>query len=654
MTDSPDSPDLHTIFGMDDQPASSEPTIEIERDVGAADGLSGASALDEPLGETGLVTAADDDDGPRANIMLEVPSAPSAQPGHEGAKEGEWKGITRATRRGSRARFLTDVIVELGFATDEQVKDAVESSRSTGTTPEKVLLASNAISADQLARALAERYGLDHLDLSVFQVDMTAANCITTAAAKRYHAVPVAFVGERTLLVAMADPSNVLAVDDIAIMTGREVRVAVAAPDDVAALISKLNRLDESVGEEAVEEQPQAGDVVDLRESPDDAPVVKLVNQIVAQAVELGASDVHLSPHEHDLRVRFRVDGVLQDITTVPRKTATGMISRVKIMAELNIAEKRLPQDGRVGLIVDGRRIDLRAVTLPSVHGEAIVLRVLDKDGAVVDLDELGLGQAERERFETAFHQAHGAVLVTGPTGSGKSTTLYAALQVLNTPERNILTVEDPVEYQMEGLTQLQVSNKRGLTFAAGLRSMMRADPDVIMVGEIRDRETAQIAVESALTGHLVLSTLHTNDAPSAITRLIEMGIEPFLVASALDCVVAQRLARVLCTTCKRRTIVPTDVLHANGFKALVDLEGYEPVGCRRCNGSGYRGRIGLYEVMKVTPEVQAVALERRSAEEICEIAVRQGMRRLRDDGLEKARQGLTSIAEVLRVVGST
>src|SRR5205085_1107343 len=399
-----------------------------------------------------------DDDGPRANIMLEVPSAPSVQPGHEGAKEGEWKGITRATRRGSRARFLTDVIVELGFATDEQVKDAVESSRSTGTTPEKVLLASNAISADQLARALAERYGLDHLDLSVFQVDMTAANCITTAAAKRYHAVPVAFVGERTLLVAMADPSNVLAVDDIAIMTGREVRVAVAAPDDVAALISKLNRLDESVGEEAVEEQPQAGDVVDLRESPDDAPVVKLVNQIVAQAVELGASDVHLSPHEHDLRVRFRVDGVLQDITTVPRKTATGMISRVKIMAELNIAEKRLPQDGRVGLIVDGRRIDLRAVTLPSVHGEAIVLRVLDKDGAVVRLEELGLGEAERERFERAFHQAHGAVLVTGPTGSGKSTTLYAALQVLNTPERNILTVEDPVEYQMEGLTQLQVS----------------------------------------------------------------------------------------------------------------------------------------------------------------------------------------------------
>jgi type IV pilus assembly protein PilB len=547
------------------------------------------------------------------------------------------------------------VIVELGFATDEQVKDAIEASRSTGTTPEKVLISSHAINSDQLARALAERYGLDHLDLSVFQVDMGAANCITTAAARRYQAVPVAFIDDRTLLVAMADPANVLAVDDIAIMTGREVRVAVGAPDDVAALITKLNRLDASVGDGALgDEEVREDEVVDLRESTDEAPVVKLVNQVIAQAVELGASDVHLSPHEHDLRVRFRIDGVLQDVTTVPRKTAAGVISRVKIMAELDIAEKRLPQDGRVGLVVDGRRIDLRAVTLPSVHGEAIVLRVLDKDGSVVKLEELGLGGAERERFEHAFHQAHGAVLTTGPTGSGKSTTLYAALQVLNTPERNILTVEDPVEYQIEGITQLQVSNKRGLTFAAGLRSMVRADPDVIMVGEIRDRETAQIAVESALTGHLVLSTLHTNDAPSAITRLIEMGIEPFLVASALDCVVAQRLARVLCTTCKRRTIVPTDVLRVNGFKALVDLEGYEPVGCRRCNGTGYRGRIGLYEVMKVTPEIQAVALERRSAEEICEVAVHQGMRRLRDDGLEKARQGITSIPEVLRVVGSS
>ncbi len=283
--------------------------------------------------------------------------------------------------------------------------------------------------------------------------------------------------------------------------------------------------------------------------------------------------------------MRFRIDGVLQDVTTVQRRIAAGVISRVKIMAELNIAERRLPQDGRVGLAVDGHHVDLRVVTLPSVHGEAIVMRVLDKDAIVVELDALGMAEAERERFERAFHETHGAVLVTGPTGSGKSTTLYAALQRLNTAEKNIITVEDPVEYEMAGLTQVQVSAKVGLTFAAGLRSMVRADPDVIMVGEIRDRETAQIAIESALTGHLVLSTLHTNDAPSAITRLVEMGIEPFLVASALDCIVAQRLARKLCSSCKRRTIIPAEILRENGYKALVDLEAYEPVGCRRCGG---------------------------------------------------------------------
>jgi type IV pilus assembly protein PilB len=457
--------------------------------------------------------------------------------------------------------------------------------------------------------------------------------------------------------VAMADPSNVLAVDDIAIMTGYEVRVAVAPPEDIANLISRLDRLEDVVSEQdgRVEELEQDGaEVVDLRETADDAPVVKLVNQIVAQAVEQGASDVHLAPDGRELRVRFRVDGVLHDVTTVPRRMAGGAVSRVKIMAEMNIAEKRLPQDGRVGLTVDGRHIDLRVVTLPSVHGEAVVMRVLDKESVVTRLDKLGMSDSDRNRFERACHETHGAVLVTGPTGSGKSTTLYAALQMLNTPEKNIITVEDPVEYEMEGLTQLQVAAKFGLTFAAGLRSMVRADPDVIMVGEIRDGETARIAVESALTGHLVLSTLHTNDAPSAITRLIEMGIEPFLVASALDCVVAQRLARMLCPNCKRRTIVSAEVLRENGYKALVDLEAYEPVGCRRCGGSGYRGRLGLYEVMSVSSEVRSLALERRPAEEMREVAVRQGMRRLRDDGLEKVKQGRTSIAEIARVIGSS
>jgi type IV pilus assembly protein PilB len=627
------SPDLHAIFGIDET-------------------LAGADG-DHPSAGNGAI---------EHSVGIAAPEAPPADApiaSREGADDGDepgHRGLTKPSRRGSSSRFLTDVIIDLGLVPRPRVEEAIESSRSTGTTPERVLVNDGALTNDGLARALAERYGLDHLDLSVFSVDMGAANLVTTSAAKRYQAVPVAFIDKRTLLVAMTDPSNVLAVDDIAIMTGYEVRVGVAAPEDIAALISRLDRLEDVVSNaDTIAEEAEEGgaEVVDLRDTADDAPVIKLVNQIVGQAVELHASDIHLAPDGKEVRVRFRVDGVLQDVTTVPRRMAAGVVSRVKIMADLDISEKRIPQDGRVGLTVDNRHVDLRVVTLPSVHGESIVMRILDKDSVVMKLEKLGLADTERERFERAFGESHGAVLVTGPTGSGKSTTLYAALLALNTPEKNIITVEDPVEYQVEGITQVQVSPKAGLTFATGLRAMVRADPDVIMVGEIRDRETAQIAIESALTGHLVLSTLHTNDAPSAITRLVEMGIEPFLVASALDCVLAQRLVRTLCANCKQRTIVSADVMRDNGYKALVDLEAYEPVGCRRCGGSGYRGRAGIYEVMSVTSEIRSLALERRSADELREVAVRQGMRRLRDDGLEKVRKGITSMAEIARVIGS-
>jgi type IV pilus assembly protein PilB len=615
--------------------------------VGAVSAVDGGTDLNEIFGveeqpPAVVVTL------PEREQQEPAPEAPKAPAAPEGRV-----GITSPTRRGSSSRFLTDVIVEMGLVARERVDDAIATSRSSGTTPERVLVDEGALSHDGLARALAERYGLDHLDLGVFQVDMGAANLVTTAAAKRYQAVPVAFVDKRTLLVAMTDPSNVLAVDDIAIMTGYEVRVAVAAPEDIVALISRLDRLDDVVSGQLAEAEETEAEVVELHETDDDAPIIKLVNQIVAQAVEQGASDVHITPDGKETRVRFRVDGVLADVTTVPRKMGPGVVSRIKIMSELDISERRVPQDGRVGLTVDGRHVDLRVVTLPSVHGESIVMRILDKDSVVMKLEKLGMGDEDRERFEHAFHQTHGAVLVTGPTGSGKSTSLYAALQALNTPEKNIITVEDPVEYQVEGITQVQVSAKAGLTFATGLRAMVRADPDVIMVGEIRDKETAQIAVESALTGHLVLSTLHTNDAPSAITRLIEMGIEPFLVASALDCVLAQRLVRTLCSHCKKRTIITAEVLRQNGYKALVDLEAYEPGGCRRCSGSGYRGRAGIYEVMRVTPEIRRLALERRAAEDLRDVAVQQGMRQLRDDGLEKVRQGRTSIAELSRVLGA-
>ncbi|MGO9322633.1 MAG: GspE/PulE family protein [Solirubrobacteraceae bacterium] len=637
MSDLPQTdPDLHAIFGIDGaSDDGGDHVISVER----------AASADVELER---IAGADLDADPYSQDQ------PGGADGQATSAEG-YTGITKPSRRGSSQRFLTDVIVDMGLATRGQVEDALESSRVSGTTPERALLDSGAITQDALARALAERYGLDHLDLGVFSVDMAAANLVSTTVAKRYQTVPVAFADKRTLLVAMADPSNVLAVDDIAIMTGYEIRVAVAPPDDIATLISRLDRLEDVVGEsaEVLDDGEDGAEVVALHETSEDAPVIKLVNQLVAQAVERGASDIHLAPDGRELRVRFRVDGVLADVTTVQRRMAAGVISRIKIMAELNIAEKRLPQDGRVGLVVDGRHVDLRVVTLPSVHGEGIVMRVLDKESVVVALDKLGMADPERERFERACRETHGAVLVTGPTGSGKSTTLYAALQLLNTPEKNIITVEDPVEYEMTGLTQVQVSAKVGLTFAAGLRSMVRADPDIIMVGEIRDRETAQIAVESALTGHLVLSTLHTNDAPSAITRLIEMGVEPFLVASALDCVVAQRLARMLCPSCKRRTIIPAKVLRESGYRARVELEAYEPVGCRRCGGSGYRGRLGLYEVMKMSPEIQALALERSPAEKIRDLAVSQGMTRLRDDGLQKVRQGRTSMAEIARVIGT-
>jgi type IV pilus assembly protein PilB len=568
----------------------------------------------------------------------------------------DWNGITPPQVRGGTTRFLSDVIIQLGYAPHETVQAALETARQQGTTPESILLDQGAISQDQLSRAIAARHGLDHIDLSVFKVDMAAANLISSSNAKRYDAVPISFVNERTVLVAMADPSNVLIRDDVALLTGYEVRAAVASREDIAALITRLTRLDDVVASTSMEgeEQPEsAAEIVDLRESADDAPVIKLVNQIVAQAVEQGASDIHFQPAGKEMAVRFRIDGVLQTSTTVPRRMVAGVVSRIKIMSDLDIAERRIPQDGRVGLKVDGHHVDLRIVTLPSVHGEGVVMRILDKDSVRMDLDRLGMAEQQRTRFSRSIRQAYGAVLVTGPTGSGKSTSLYAALTEINTPEKNIITIEDPVEYQLEGITQVQTNPRAGLTFANGLRSMMRADPDIIMVGEIRDRETAQIAIEAALTGHLVLSTLHTNDAPGAITRLVEMGIEPFLVSSAVDCVVAQRLARTLCQHCKERTILSAEVLRDHGFHSVVDVEAYEPKGCSRCAMSGYKGRMGLYEVMMVNEEIRDLAIARASADQIAEVAVRNGMQRLREDGLEKVKQGRTSIAEVSRVTGS-
>ena len=577
---------------------------------------------------------------------MSLAESPTPAPGHD------LPGLTAPASRGRSTRFIGDIVVDLGFAHREGVEAAIAESRAKGRRTGEVLVERGVLTPDQLARVVAERFGVDHLDLGVFKVDMGAANLLPSSAAKRYGAVPVRLIDNRTLLVAMIDPGNVLAVDDISLMSGYDVRAAVAPEEDINNLIQRMNTLDQVEVEEAIEDDGNA-EIVDLRESAGDAPVIKLVNSLIGQGVEQGASDIHFEPVEGDLVVRYRVDGVLAEATRVPRRLVAGVISRIKIMSDLDIAERRVPQDGRVALNIDGRTVDVRVATLPLVGGEAAVMRVLDKDGAQIDLDKLGMQAEERDRFVKAFSRPHGAVLVTGPTGSGKTTTLYGALQQLHTPDKNIITIEDPVEYELSGVKQMQVNTKAGLHFATGLRSMMRADPDIIMVGEIRDRETAQIAVEAALTGHLVLSTLHTNDAPSAVARLIEMGVEPFLVASAVDCVVAQRLARRLCEHCKNRVVIDGQIVREHGFHVdAPQIEVFEPAGCSRCGGGGYKGRIGLYEVMPVNDEIRSLAVTRASADAIADAAVRAGMRRLRDEGFEKVRAGMTSLAELARVTG--
>jgi type IV pilus assembly protein PilB len=538
-------------------------------------------------------------------------------------------GLTPPTKRTGVKRRIGDVIVQLGFAEREVVERVVDHRRTDGVP---------------LGQALIEA-GI------VFDVDKGAAAMIDGEKARRYRTIPIAFLAERTLLVATADPANLLALDDITMATGYEVRRAVASPEHIDALIEQLGTLESSVHE--VEDDEHEAEVIELRESADEAPVVKLVHAVIADAVRRGASDIHFEPRGQDMRVRFRVDGVVFDSTTVPRHLISGLVSRIKIMAELDIADKRRPQDGRIGLSVDGNYVDLRVATLPVVRGEAVVMRILDSRHTAMALDGLGMDEVDQQRFETAIGATHGAILVTGPTGSGKTTTLYAGMAELNSPDRTIVTVEDPVEYELEGIKQVQVNPKAGVTFASGLRALLRADPDIVMVGEVRDLETAKMAVESALTGHLVLTTLHANDAPLAAVRLIEMGIEPFLVTSSVECVVAQRLVRRLCE-CKQPVKLTKAQLAENGFSVARGITAYEPGTCVRCAQTGYKGRTGLYEVMTMTDAVRRLILEGASHDRLRAAAHSQGMRTLHEAGLEKIRHGITSVSEVLRVLGSS
>ena len=564
-------------------------------------------------------------------------------------------GLTPASGNKDPRRRLGDVAVELGFVDRELMEQVMAKEREAHVPMGALLVESGLIDSAQLARMLAERNSLDYVDLNEFEVDQGAANLIDAAEARRCRAVPIAWLDDRVLLVATADPANVLGADDIAMATGYEVRRVIATPEGVEALIGRLSKLSGSVQEveEEADEDHGRTELVELRASAEEAPVVKLVHSVIADAVNRGASDIHFDPSKGGMQVRYRVDGVMLDSTTVPKSLVAGLVSRVKIMAELDIAERRTPQDGRVALTVDGHHIDIRVTTLPVVHGESVVMRILDKERMTLDLESLGMRDEDRKLLMRSAAQIQGAVLATGPTGAGKTTTLYSLFDAVNSPEKTLISIEDPVEYEVEGVKQIHVNPGAGLTFASGLRAMVRSDPDILMVGEIRDRETAQIAMEAALTGHLVLSTLHTNDASLAAARLIDMGVEPFLIASGIECIVAQRLARRLCPACKKPAELSAEELEEIGL-AQGDGEIYEPVGCVTCNRTGYSGRIGLYEVLVLNDEIRSLILSKASSGEIEQAAVAAGMHRLSEDGLEKVRLGLTSVAEVLRVLGNS
>ena len=552
---------------------------------------------------------------------------------------------------------LGRLLLQNNLITEDQLNEALAEHDGTGKSLGRVMIDMGMLTEGELTSVLAEQIGIGYADLGNYNVDPAAATLIDANLARRYMICPIDYQDGK-LVVAMADPTNVFALDDLRIMTGMEVLPVVSTKDDIEGVIGRYLHSTAEI-DEAIEELPGLEeleeDEEELKEAGEEAPIVKYVNLVISEAVNENASDVHIEPGEKDLRIRYRVDGVLHEVRRSHKRIHPGIVSRIKIMAGMNIAERRVPQDGRFGLTAGDKEIDLRVASLPTVYGEKMVLRVLDRSSMRISLSGLGLEEGALEEFTTSFHKPYGTVIVTGPTGSGKTTTMYAALNELNRREVNIITVEDPVEYQMYGLNQVQVNTDVGLTFAASLRSILRCDPDIVMVGEIRDSESAKMAIESALTGHMVLCTLHTNDAPAAMTRMTEMGVEPFLIASAVDSVVSQRLARRLCTRCKEETTYEAEYLEKIGFP----VNGEEDMvlfkakkgGCAFCNGTGYRGRIGVYEVLLVNEEIEKLVVNVSTAHVVGQKAQECGMMTLRQDGYLKVKQGISSIEEVLRVV---
>jgi len=544
------------------------------------------------------------------------------------------------------------LLVEEGLVAQADLERAQSRQSQTGESLSRILVDEGMVNEVDLVRTLARQIGIEFVNLTEATIDPTAAALIPESLARRYSVAPIGFQDDR-LVVAMADPGNVLVIDDIRAITGMQVIPKVATRADIEDAIRRSGRFDETVADladMAVDED--VDDLSKIEAAVEEAPIVKLVNTLISRAVTERASDIHIEPGERHLRVRFRIDGVLHEIMTTPRSVSGAVVSRLKIMAELDIAERRVPQDGRVSIRVSGRPIDLRVATLPSIYGEKVVLRILDKDDAILTLQDLGFLSNSLQRFEQSYTRPYGAILVTGPTGSGKTTTLYSTLNILNRPNVNIITVEDPVEYRLPGITQVQVNRKAGLQFATVLKAILRSDPDIVLVGEVRDAETAKIAVEAALTGHLVLSTLHTNDASSSIGRLVDMGVEAYLVSSALDSILAQRLARRICDRCRKPIVASKEMMADMGCSPDEEPPTiYQAVGCKYCSDTGYRGRLAINEVLLLSEEIQRMSVERRPSDEISRVAIEQGMQTLRMDGMEKVKLGMTTLEEVLRVV---
>src|SRR5438105_3371958 len=559
------------------------------------------------------------------------------------------------------AELVADLIAATGLVPADKLA-LVRGAAGQGSLAQ-ALVEQDVASGEGIARTLAARYHMPLVDLALLGVAEEAKKEIPLHVLERLVAIPYA-LKDSVLSIAVADPGNIQAIDELRIATRYQVELGVASKEDILTEIRRLQRASEAFGaraaveeELAIEAEEEAGDDLEVDDGISDPPLVRLVNSVIFQAAEDGASDVHFEPQEDSLVVRFRVDGVLQEVQRIPKRMAAGVTTRLKVLAKLDIAERRKPQDGRISLnaAAAGRMLDIRVATLPTVDGESVVMRLLDKSKKPPTLEELGLSQEMRERFDAIIRRPTGALLVTGPTGSGKSTTLYAALAAINRPEINIITVEDPVEYRLGGINQVQINLRAGLTFANALRSILRSDPDVVMVGEIRDGETAKISIEAALTGHFVLSTLHTNDAPSSLTRLNEMGVEPFLTGSAVSAVLAQRLARKLCThCCELYTPTTEDLLRARvspEIAAATDgMALYRKRGCPRCARTGYRGRIGIFQLLTMTETLERLAAEKASRDEIERAAIEEGMRTMWDDGLAKVASGLTSIEELARV----